>query len=84
MYSKEDTLVALTLEVLSIDRLSAKLVKNRITEIRAEKNNVIVFCLDDGSEIVKRWKDRSRAESWTPEMKEQARQQALQARRKQK
>ena len=80
----EDTLVALTLEVLSIDRLSAKLVKNRITEIRAEKNNVIVFCLDDGSEIVKRWKDRSRAESWTPEMKEQARQQALQARRKQK
>ena len=77
----EDTLVALTLEVLSIDRLSAKSVKNRITEIRAEKNNVIVFCLDDGSEIVKRWKDRSRAESWTPEMKEQARQRALQARR---
>lgn len=78
----EDTLVALTLEVLSIDRLSAKSVKNRITEIRAEKNNVIVFCLDDGSEIVKRWKDRSRAESWTPEMKEKARQRALQARRK--
>ena len=77
----EDTLMALTLEVLSIGRLSAKSVKNRITEIRAEKNNVIVFCLDDGSEIVKRWKDRSRAESWTPEMKEQARQRALQARR---
>lgn len=77
----EDTLVALALEVLSIGRLSAKSVKNRITEIRAEKNNVIVFCLDDGSEIVKRWKDRSRAESWTPEMKEQARQRALQARR---
>ena len=67
-----------------IDRLSAKSVKNRITEIRAEKNNVIVFCLDDGSEIVKRWKDRSRAESWTPEMREQARQRALQSRRKQK
>ena len=71
--------MALTLEVLSIDRLSAKSVKNRITE-----NNVIVFWLDDGSKIVKRWKDRSRAESWTPEMKEQARQRALQARRKQK
>jgi len=38
--------------------------------------------MDDGSEIVKRWKDRSRAESWTPEMKEKARQRALQARRK--
>lgn len=76
--------MALTLEVLSIDRLSAKSVKNRITEIRAEENNVIVFRLDDGSKIVKRWKDSSRAESWTPEMKEQARQRALQARRKQK
>ena len=40
--------------------------------------------MDDGSEIVKRWKDRSRAESWSPEMKEQARQRALQTRRVQK
>lgn len=78
----EDTLVALTLEVLGIDRLSTKVVKSKITEIRAEKSNVVVFCMEDGSEIVKRWKDRSRAESWTPEMKEQARQRALQARRK--
>lgn len=66
----EDTLVALALEVLGIDRLSTKVVKSKITEIRAEKSNVVVFCMEDGSEIVKRWKDRSRAESWTPEMKE--------------
>lgn len=78
----EDTLMALTFEVLGIDSLSTKVVKSKITEIRAEKNNVVVFCMEDGSEIVKRWKDRSRAESWTPEMKEQARQRALQARRK--
>lgn len=71
-------------EVLGIDRLSTKEVKSKITEIRAEKSNVVVFCMEDGSEIVKRWKDRSRAESWTPEMKEQARQRALQARRKKK
>lgn len=66
----EDKLVALALEVLGIDRLSTKVVKSKITEIRAEKSNVVVFCMEDGSEIVKRWKDRSRAESWTPEMKE--------------
>lgn len=41
--------MALTLEVLSIDRLSAKSVKDRITEIRAEENNVIVFWLDAGA-----------------------------------
>lgn len=78
----EDTLVALTLEVLDIDRLNTKVVKSKITEIIAEKSNVVVFCMEDGFEIVKRWKNRSRAESWTPEMKEQARQRALQARRK--
>ena len=74
--------MALTLEVLGIDRLSTKVVKSKITEIRAEEGNMVIFCMDDGSEIVKRWKNRSRAESWTPEMKEQARQRALQARRK--
>ena len=78
----EDTLTTLTLEVLNTDHLDAKAVRSKITEIRAEKSNVVVFCLEDGSEIVKRWKGRSRAESWTPEMKEQARQRALQARRK--
>ena len=35
-------------------------------------------------EAFSHWKDRSRAESWTPEMKEQARQRVLQARRTQK
>ncbi|WP_370767228.1 hypothetical protein [Ruminococcus sp.] len=74
--------MALTIEVLGIDKLSTKVVKSKITEIRAEKRNVVVFCMEDGSEIVKRWKDRSRAESWTPKMKEQARQRAMQARRK--
>ena len=58
------------------------MVRSKITAIRAEKSNMVVFCMDDGSEIVKRWTDRSRAESWTPEMKEKARQRALQARRK--
>ena len=77
----EETLKALTCEALGLESIDANAVRNRITEIRAEKNNVVVFCLDDGSEIVKRWKDRSRAESWTPEMKEKARQQARQARR---
>ena len=78
----EETLEVLTCEVLGEGSIDSDMVRSKITAIRAEKNNVIVFCLDDGSEIVKRWKDRSRAESWTPEMKEKARQRALQARRK--
>lgn len=80
----EETLEALTCEVLGTDKLEPNIVKQNILAIRAEKNNVIVFCLKSGAEIVKRWKDRSRAESWTPEMREQARQRTLQARRQRK
>lgn len=78
----EETLETLTCEVLGEGSIDSDMVRSKITAIRAEKNNVVVYCMDDGSEIVKRWKDRSRAESWTPEMKEKARQRALQARRK--
>lgn len=78
----EETLEVLTCEVLGEGSIDSDMVRSKITAIRADKNNVVVYCMDDGSEIAKRWKDRSRAESWTPEMKEKARQQALQARRK--
>ena len=77
----EETLEVLTCEVLGAVSFDPDMVRSKITAIRADKNNVVVFCMDDGSKIVKRWADRSRAESWTPEMREQARQRALQARR---
>ena len=48
-----------------------------LTAIRAEKDNTLVFCFKDGSQTVKQWKEPSRAENWTEEMKEKARQQAL-------
>ncbi len=69
----ENTLIAMTEEVLgSIDALNDK-----ITAIKAEKGNTLVFCFKDGIESVKRWQDRSRAESWTEDMKQAARQKAL-------
>ena len=79
-----ETLESLTCDVLGTEVLDPDMVRSKITMIRAEKNNVAVFCMDNGPEIVKRWKDHSRAESWSPEMKEQARQRALQTRRGQK
>ena len=48
-----------------------------LTAIRAEKDNTLIFCFKNGEQTVKRWQDRSRRESWTEEMKEKARQQAL-------
>ncbi len=69
----EKTLISITKELLgSLDALYDK-----ITAIRAEKDNTLVFCFKDGTESVKRWQDRSRTESWTEDMKQAARQKAL-------
>ena len=54
--------------------LTADIPMGDLTAIQAEKDNTLVFCFKDGLQTVKRWKDRSRAESWTDEMKERARQ----------
>lgn len=69
----ENTLISITEGVLG----GTDVLYDKITAIRAEKDNTLVFCFKDGSETVKRWQDRSRAESWTEEMKEAARQKAL-------
>ena len=61
----ENTLIAATLEAVGpLDALDGK-----ITAARVEKDNTLVFCFPDGTTTVKRWQDRSRAESWTPEMR---------------
>ena len=72
----EDTLIATTEEVIgSLEALDSK-----ITVVRVENGNTLVFCFADGAEAVKQWQDRSRRKSWTPEMKEKARQKDLERR----
>ena len=67
----ESTLILVAEEVVgSIDAFSGE-----ITEVRVENGNRLVFLHTSGKESVKRWQDRSRAESWTAEMREVARQQ---------
>ena len=43
-----------------------------ITAITAHNDNLLEFTLKDGTNAVKRWQDRSRAESWTSEMRRAA------------
>jgi len=40
-----------------------------ITAVTAHNNNTLEFPLSDGTVTVKRWQDRSRAASWTIEMR---------------
>ncbi len=73
----EETLTKLTAEVLGIETLDDGIFHSKITAIRAKDDNTLVFCFKDGTETVKQWQDRSRAESWTDEMKSTARQRAI-------
>ena len=44
-------------------------VTGEITAVTAHNDNTLEFTLADGTVTVKRWQDRSRATSWTPEMR---------------
>lgn len=56
----ESTLLEITAEVSST---------GEITAVTAHNDNTLEITLADGTVTVKRWKDRSRAASWTPEMR---------------
>jgi len=49
----------------------------KITALQACDDNTVVLTLTNGEQIVKRWQDRSRRQSWTLEMREVARQRRL-------
>lgn len=76
----EKTLIAVTEELIG----NIETIHDNITAIRAKNDNTLVLCLADGTQTVKRWQDRSRAESWTDEMKSSAREKTLKRQEKTK
>ena len=67
----ERTLMELTCEVLETGELTEETM-NRLSEIRITGPNQVRFLFLDGRMVEKVWQDRSRAESWTDEMKQRA------------
>ena len=63
--------------LLRVNHPDAKIIRDRIKEIVVPERNVLIFKLSDGSEKRIEWQYRSRRQSWTPEMKEKARQREL-------
>lgn len=45
---------------------------DNIKKIIANPGNELLFILNDGTEYIHHWKDKSRRDSWTPEMKKRA------------
>ncbi len=77
----EETLMAITAQVLGLTAFDEHVFTATIEKIQADANNSLRYIFRDGRSIDTTWADRSRAESWTPEMKEAARATALQRRK---
>ena len=76
----EETLPAVTAEVRGQVDFPEELLRRLIKSILVCKENVLIFRFYNGSEVTRKWKDRSRSQSWTDEMKAAARQKALERR----
>ena len=76
----EETLQTVTADVLGQSDFDENLLRSMISSIRVCNGNVLVFRFYNGSEVTRKWKDRSRAESWTTEKRESARQKEIERR----
>lgn len=68
----ENTLYDVSCEVLGIKTFDEKLFAEMIKAIKVKDNNTLVFVFTDGHQTSVQWKDRSRSESWTAEMRAEA------------
>ena len=57
---------------ITLEAVAADIEINRLDSITADDDNRLIFHFKDGSSEERYWKDRSRSESWTPEMRKKA------------
>ena len=69
--------MAVTAEVLGTDAFDEAVFLERVERIEVGTENHLTYIFKDGSSAFAVWQDRSRRESWTPDMREAARQTAL-------
>lgn len=68
----ENALISVCCEMLGISEFDVEIFESQINKILVSAPNELIFVFHDGHEISANWKDRSRSESWTDEMKRQA------------
>ncbi len=78
----EKILIEKTKEVLEADNLTRELMEEKLLRIIVPGHNHLIYELKDGRSVDVLWEHQSRKLSWTPEMKEVARQQMLKRWRK--
>ena len=80
----ERILEAVTAEVLGLAAFDGEAFMEKVDRIEVPEANILVYFFKDGHRVERTWKDRSRSESWTPEMREAARQRTLERQRRNK
>jgi len=73
----EDILKEKCAEVLGLAEHDPAVFTAKVTAITVPDDGVIIFAFKDGSERTVTWKNRSRRESWTDEMKKTTRERAM-------
>ena len=73
----EDILELKATEFLKLSIFQENQFKTRVKQILVPEQGTIIFCLKNGEEIKTTWQNRSRSESWTAEMKQNARERNL-------
>lgn len=73
----ETVLENISADVLGIPVFNGQVFGQKIAHITVPKRNELVFHLVDGKIVHRTWEDRSRRDSWTLEMREQAKQRSI-------
>ena len=79
----EDILMSVTAEALSVDSFDEQVFNNSVANIQVCNDNTLIYQFKDGSETTLQWRDKSRSQSWTDEMRAEARRKALERRQAQ-
>ena len=69
----EEIIMRLACDLLGWNSFDEEAFKRAVDHVTAVYPHTLIFHLSDGQEATLEWQSRSRAESWTPEMKEKAR-----------
>jgi DNA invertase Pin-like site-specific DNA recombinase len=73
----EDILINTTAVILGFATFDEPAFRDRVDRIQACNDNTLMYRFIDGTETIVKWKDKSRTQSWTDEMRETARQGTL-------
>ena len=76
----EEVIISTSVELLGTNEFVEDVFTAKIETIIVQNENLLQFVFKDGHTEERIWQNRSRSQSWTNEMKEQARQKALKRR----